>query len=216
MSSGGSRVEMSLLATACVSALGSGSVGGTDGPCRRRPGMQICADSESDEPAGLAAMRPTGSGESSPNPVSTAIRSVLGSFADLKLSVVGLALADESSPSYPARRRVAEERLDFVDMNNQRPGASRSLDYHIYEAQDGYYQKLPGIVPLPLRRTADVQPRAVIPDPGADGKGRWSDTHVIALLASLRLLAQVSPHEGVRLAIQTLLPLDDVLTVGWG
>ena len=82
-------------------------------------------------------------------------------------------------------------------MNNQRPGASRSLDYHIYEAQDGYYQKLQ-------------------PDPGTDGKEHWSDTHVIALLTSLRLLAQVFLHEEVRLAIQTLLPLDEVLTVGWG
>ena len=101
-------------------------------------------------------------------------------------------------------------------MNNQRPGASQSIDYHIYEAQDGYYQKWPRIVPLPLRRTADVPPRAVILDPGTNGKGRWSYTHIIAFLAPLRPLVQVSPHEGVRLALQTLLPLDEVLTVRWG
>ena len=100
-------------------------------------------------------------------------------------------------------------------MNKQRPGANRSLDYHIYESQNGYYQKWPGIVPLLLWRTADVPPQTVISDPVTDVKGRWSDTHVVALLASMRLLAQVSPHE-VRLAIQTLLLLDEVLTVGWG
>ena len=62
----------------------------------------------------------------------------------------------------------------------------------------------------------DVPPRAVIPDPGTDGKERRSDTHFIALLASLRFFAHVYPHEGVRLAIQTLLLFDEVLTVGWG
>ena len=63
-------------------AVGGGSTGGTYGPCRRRPGMKTGADGESDELAGLAARRLTGSGESSPNPVSTGTRSVSGSSAD--------------------------------------------------------------------------------------------------------------------------------------
>ena len=62
--------------------VGGGYAGGTDGPCRRRPGMKTGANSESDEAAGLAARRPTGSGESSADPVSTGIRSVSCSSAD--------------------------------------------------------------------------------------------------------------------------------------
>ena len=63
------------------------------------PKMKTGAEGESDELAGLAAKRLTRSGESSPNPVSTGVRSVSGSSADLNLSVVGWALAGESSPS---------------------------------------------------------------------------------------------------------------------